>query len=333
MINAQKIDDLSENDRNRRDIIEQASQILSNKIWFELSKCREILERLNKNFIQIHRCYENSKETNDAFPFYLFLSGDTNTGKTTLAVKFMEYYKIVENEIKIIFSDDDIRYFELPIKITLKELLSVILEKFGIRIRGVALNNIDNELLINRIIKELNLRKVKFLIFDDIQNILKVNNEMLKEIFKVIDKILSNAPTRFIFIGNSKEIDFIKNYIKPKDYFIEMYIPPLKYNEEYLNLLYTLYKIYKNFLPNWDLIDNQGYINQNIAKYLFKLSMGRVGALIQTIRYAAVYALLQKKSNISVEDYEKVQPIKFVIKNGKILQKLRAETNKEDYIV
>jgi len=322
MIRAPTIDDLTEIDIKRRDRINYATRILTYKVWFEYEKALEIFDEFDVAYIQAYKYFENPQESSDIRPISLFLSGEINTGKTTLVVKYMSYCKQIAEIEGRNFSEDDIKYFETPVRVTFKRMFASILEEFGISIRGSALRGLHTDTLINMIIKELRIRKVKLLFLDEIQNLLKADLEDKDDIFNGFKKLTNQSQTRIILVGTPSSIDLFRDAKWVDERFRVIALPRWNFkSREWIDLLFAIYQAYKDFFPDWDLVKLDGKVNKEISIYLHEISGGRLGKLIQTIQYAAVHALLHNKTVITKTDYEAILPIKYYVKDGKILEK------------
>jgi len=322
MIRAPTIDDLTEIDIKRRDRINYATQILTYKVWFEYKKALEIFDEFDVAYIQAYGYFENPQESSDIRPISLFLSGEINTGKTTLVVKYMSYCKKIAEIEGRTFSEDDIKYFETPVRVTFKRMFASILEEFGIPIRGSALRGLHTDVLINMIIKELRIRKVKLLFLDEIQNLLKADLEDKDDIFNGFKKLTNQSQTRIILVGTPNSIDLFRDAKWVDERFKVIALPRWNFkSREWIDLLFAIYQAYKDFFPDWDLVKPDGKVNKEISMYLHEISGGRLGKLIQTIQYAAVHALLHNKTDITKANYEAILPIKYYVKDGKILEK------------
>ncbi|MHA1145790.1 MAG: TniB family NTP-binding protein [Candidatus Helarchaeota archaeon] len=323
MIKAPSIHDLTSHDHERRKRVEQATEILTYQAWFEYNRARQICDEIDVAFLQALQYHDNPDVNSEVRPLSLFISGEINTGKTTLVIKYMNYCKLIAKKEGIPFSRWDILYYETPVRVTLKRMFSAILETFGIEIHGSALRNTHTDVLIDRIIKELKSRKVRLLFIDEIQNLIKADLEDKKDIFNGFKKLTNQSQTRIILIGTPEAFELFHAADWVEERFRPLNLPAWEINEEYLDLLYSIYKAYGDFLPDWDLTNKDGKINPTIAKLLHKLSRGRLGKLIQIVRYGAVHALLQNRTNITEEDYKTVFHLTYEIMNGKIAVKNR----------
>ncbi|MHA1150870.1 MAG: hypothetical protein ACTSR8_21835 [Promethearchaeota archaeon] len=84
-----------------------------------------------------------------------------------------------------------------------------------------------------------------------------------------------------------------------------------------------------DFFPYWDLVDSNGKVNKAIGSYLYKLSEGRLGRLIQIVRYGGVNALLNGRENISREDYKSVFRVDFIEENGDLKRRPKQPNKKK----
>jgi hypothetical protein len=76
-----------------------------------------------------------------------------------------------------------------------------------------------------------------------------------------------------------------------------------------------------DFFPDWDIINEDGKIDEGRGTFLHTLSEGRLGKLIQTIKYGAVSALLNHRTNIIDEDYNTILNVNYSVKDGNIVTK------------
>lgn len=322
MIKAPKFDELTENDIMRRTRLNQAIQILNHNVWFEYKKALEIFDEFDVAYLQACKYYENPGENADIRPISLFLSGEINTGKTTLVVKYMNYCEQIAKREKGTYSENDVLYFDTPVHASFKYMFSYMLERLNINNQGKNIKEMHTDRLIDLIIKELRKRKVKVLFLDEIQNLVKITVDEKEDIFNGFKKLANQSQTRLILVGTPSSMDLFKDAKWVDERYRVLLLPKWDITKEYLDLLFSIHQAYEDFLPDWDLVDKAGMVNKDIALYLHNLSDGRLGKLIQTIRYAAVRALSQNRTNVTVEDYDYVQPIKYSVKDGKIIESL-----------
>jgi len=242
-----------------------------------------------------------------------------NIGKTALVTKYMNYCELIAKEEGREYSKFDIMYFETPVRVTFKQMFASLLgTKFGLPIKGSALRSIHTNTLIDNLVEELREHKVKLLFIDEIQNLLEADKEDKKAIFNGLKRLTNQSQTRMILVGTPSAIKLFQG----SDWVMERYrileLPKWKENKEYMDLLLSIYRAYGDFFPNWNLVDSNGKVNKAIGTYLYTLSEGRLGKLIQIVRYGGVNALLNGRENITREDYKSVFRVDFIEENGEI---------------
>ncbi|MFX1451898.1 MAG: TniB family NTP-binding protein [Promethearchaeota archaeon] len=327
-IKAPKITDLTKEDRYRRENAKYAVQILNYNIWFNYNIAKEFFKEFDVAYLQAYNYFQNPENNAEVRPLNFFLSGDMNTGKTTLVTKYINYCELIAKEEGREYSKYDIMYFETPVRVTFKQMFSSLLgTKFGLPIKGSALRNIHTNTLIDNIVEELRENKVKLLFIDEIQNLLEADLEDKKAIFNGLKKLTNQSQTRMILVGTPTAIKLFKG----SDWVMERYrilkLPRWKENKEYLDLLVAIYQAYGDFFPNWDLVDSNMKINKDVGHFLYELSEGRLGKLIQIIRYGGVNALLNGRKNITKEDYNSVFRVNYSVEDGDIKQKSKTNNN------
>jgi DNA replication protein DnaC len=319
-IRAPEIDEMTEADMHRRDRIEDAMMILVHNTWFDYERANKIFDELDRAYMQAYKYYENPNKYTDIRPISLFLTGEVNTGKTTLAVKYQHY---CENQAKrkgLVYSKDDIVIVDAPVGITFRGMFEYLLEEFNIEIH-LKMEKIHTNRLITMLIKELRKRKVKLLLIDDIQNMTSTSQKEKDEIFKGFRRIVNQSQTRLVLVGlpNAYKLFEDSNWVDER--FRALNLPKWNpYSTEYLDLLFTIHNAFRDFLPDWDLVSKEGTLNKDLALFLHEISDGRLGKLIQTIKQAAVHAITNQRTNILREDYEHVQTMHYILKDGRLEQ-------------
>jgi len=318
MINAPRINELTISDRERQDRVKYALQILNYNVWFEYSRALEIFDEFDVLYFQACHYLNDPQSNPEIRPLSLFISGEYNTGKTTLVIRYMNICELIAREEERPFSESDILYFETPVRVTLKRMFAAILTKFGKPIQGNALRTVHTDLLIDLIIDELKDRKVKLLIIDEIQRLLETKIEDKRDIFSGLKKLVNQTQTRLILVGTPNIYDLFKGAKWVEERFRALKLSPFEEDKEWLELLKTIYNAYKAFLPDWDLVRDDGKVNGEIGSFFYALSGGRIGTLIQIIRYGAVSALLHNRTNPTKTDYKAVFNIEYNVENGQI---------------
>jgi len=321
MIKAPSINELTENDKARRTRLEYAIQILQHNTWFEYQRALEIFDEFDIAYLQSCRYYENPGENSDIRQIFLMLNGEINTGKTTLVVKYMNYAEQMAILGKGKYGVNDIIYIETPVRVTFKRMFASLLERLSGSNQAKIIKDIHTDRLIDLIIKELRRKKIKILFIDEIQILVKTCLDDKEDIFNGFKKLANQSQTRIILIGSPPATELFKDarWIDERVRVLEL--PKWEINKEYLDLLFSIHLAYKDFLPDWDLVNKDGLVNEETAIYLHTLSDGRLGKLIQTIRTAAVHALSHNRTNITKADYDAAQTITYTIKDGKIIER------------
>ena len=317
-IRAPRIDDLTEEDLKRWERMNYAVQILTYNVWFEYKRALEIFDELDIAYLQACRYFENPEEFTDIRPISLFLVGKLNTGKTTLINKYRHYREKIAKIEGRHYSKNDIIIIDAPVGITFKGMFTALLAELGIDVDWK--KEIHTDRVINQLIQELRKRKVKLLFIDDIQNMVNVNQADKNDIFDGFRKIANLSQTRLILVGLPSAYALFANSNWVDERYRALVLPEWdSHSEEYIDLLYTIRTAYGDFLPDWDIVNEEGKINKEVALFLHSLSEGRLGKLIQTIQQAAVRALSLNRTNIEKEDYTAVQTMRYFIKDGQLM--------------
>lgn len=318
MIRAPRIDELTEEDLKRREKTNYAVQILNCNVWFEYNRALEIFDELDIAYLQACRYFENPNEFVDIRPISYFLVGKINTGKTTLINKYNHYARKIAKIEGRHFSENDIIIIDAPVGITFKGMFTNILAKLGVDIPWK--KEMPTDRVIEQLIQELRKRKVKLLFIDDIQNMVEISQADKNDIFDGFRKIANLSQTRLVLVGLPEAYALFCNSNWIDERYRALVLSEWDaHSKEYMDLLYSIRDAYGDFLQDWDLVNENGLMNRDIALFLHTLSGGRLGKLIQTIQQAAVHALLLNKTNITKEDYTAVQTIRYLIKDGQIM--------------
>lgn len=318
-IRAPRIDDLTDADLKRRERLNYAVQILTYNVWFEYKKALDIFDEFDIAYLQAYRYFENPEEYTDIRPISLFLVGKLNTGKTTLINKYRHYSEKIAKIDGRRYSKYDIIIAEAPVGITFNGMFTSLLANFSIDLPSK--KEIHTDRLIDQLIEELQKRKVKLLFIDDIQNMVKIDQADINDIFDGFRKIANLSQTRLILVGLPTAYKLFENSNWVDERYRALVLTEWdSYSKEYIDLLYTIRNAYGDFLPEWDIVNKDGKINKDVAMFLHSLSAGRLGKLIQTIQQAAVRALTCNRTNILKDDYTAVQTLRYFMKDGQIMK-------------
>jgi hypothetical protein len=270
----------------------------------------DIFDEFDIAYLQAYRYFENPEEYTDIRPISLFLVGKLNTGKTTLINKYRHYREKIAKIDGRRYSKYDIIIAEAPVGITFNGMFTSLLANFGIDLPSK--KEIHTDRLIDQLIEELQKRKVKVLFIDDIQNMVKIDQADINDIFDGFKKIANLSQTRLILAGHPTAYKLFENSNWVDERYRALVLPEWdSHSKEYIDLLYTIRTAYGDYLPEWDIVNKDGTINKEVAIFLHSLSAGRLGKLIQTIQQAAVRALTCNRTNILKEDYTAVQTLRF----------------------
>jgi len=280
----------------------------------------EIFDEFDVAYLQACKYYENPAENSDIRPIFLLLIGDINTGKTTLVVKFMNYCELIAKQEDEKYSENDVIYIETPVHASFKRMFASLLERLNGNNQAKLVKDIHTDRLIDLVIKELRRRKVKILFIDEIQILVKASLDDKEDILNGFKKLANQSQTRLILVGTPQATELFKGTRWVDERFRALVLPKWKVNEEYIDLLFSIYQAYVEYLPDWDLVNKQGMVNEITARHLHEMSDGRLGKLIQIIRTAAVHALSRNKTNITDEDYDASKTIAYSVKDGKIIE-------------
>ncbi len=320
---------------------EHAFEILNFKGWFGYRRATKIMGFMFNHFLDAETSQESDEEV-EIRPIGLIIVGDINSGKTTLATRFLtlcsqQWKKMEKNRLKA-WNDFNLLFYEINApQMTLKRMLAGILRKFGVNLDDKFINRSHRVTLINNLVFELQENNVKMLIIDELQNLLTSPKEEVGEIFIGLKALTNQTNTRFILLGTHDAIRVLRNTddsqrkagMKPwiDERFTILELPRWKMNEEYIDLLKTIYAVYSQALPEWDILCDSSQpsrkgkkiINPETAKLILELSEGRLGKILQIIKYAAVSTLLDNRKYITKDDYYQVFNIKYEVTNdGKI---------------
>lgn len=314
-IKAPLIDELTDSDRERRKQSEDAVQILTYNKWFEYERARDGIKEFDILYLQAVAGYNNPEISSEIRPLSIFLAGEINTGKTTLVTRYENVCEALAKEAGRSYTKYDILYYITPVRVTLKQMFAGILrEKFGITIQGGALKNIHTNTLIDRLTTELHEKKVKLLIIDEIQLLIRASKEDKRDIFEGLKKLVNQNKTRLILVGTMKAFELFQKADWVEERFRAFILPSWDEGKEYLDLLKSLYEEYVEFVLDWNLLLPNGKVNTKLGHFLHVFSGGRLGALIQAIRFGIVSALLHGRTCPTEYDYKQT----FYIKDGEI---------------
>ncbi|MFW9996002.1 MAG: TniB family NTP-binding protein [Candidatus Odinarchaeota archaeon] len=316
-IQAAGLDEITRDDINLITTDDDILEILEFQPWFDYELAKEI-------FIKLGRMYDEAIIDKEIRPLSYFICGDINSGKTTLVTRFRN---IMEKRHG--YKEDDVRYYEVPVRATLKRVFAGILTLFGEKITGNALRNVHTQDLVDMIIERLERNKVKVLFIDELQDLVVASPDDKKAIFTGFKKILNNCSTRLVLIGttNARDLLYLDEWIDERLVVID--IPLWEDGEPFRELLAKIYKAYKPFVPDWDLFEvKEGKIagyNYPVILLLLEISSGRLGKLLQIIRYVIIETIQKGQTNISVDDYQDIfnSNVKYEIKNGAIVKKVK----------
>jgi len=306
-IKAPQIGEVTSSDRERREQSEYAVQILTYNVWFDYEVARQIFKEFDILYLQACGAHNNPEISSEIRPLSVFLAGEINTGKTTLVTRYENVCEALAKEAGRPYTKYDILYYTTPVRVTLKQMFAGILEEnFNIEIRGSALRATHTNTLIARIIKELQEKKVKLLIIDEIQLLIGASQDDKQDIFEGFKKLTNQSQTRLILVGTMDTFELFQGAEWVEERFRALVLPSWEEDEEYLKLLKAIYDAYIDFVPNWDLVLPNGKVNGAIGHFLYEFTGGRLGALIQTIRFGIVNALQHGRTCPTEDDYKSV---------------------------
>lgn len=312
------IEDFDDEDISLVTIKDDIKEVINFQPWFNY----DFAEKTIKKLAILHNESVVDKELR---PLAYFVCGQINSGKTTLVTRFRSLMRKLGHE--------DIIYYSIPVRATLKKVFADILHKaFNKEIAGTALKNFHTQDILNRLIIEMEQNQTKVLIIDELQDLLVSSSEDKREIFKGFKHILNNCGTRLILVGTkkAKELMYIEDWIDDRLRLIELPdwgLKTTKKKREFAQLILQIYIAYQEFVPDWKLVtrgeNGKAIFNESEMKLLITLSKGRLGRLIQLIRYGIIEALLDNRKYVKFSDYHAVfnHGIKFEInRNGDIVR-------------
>ncbi|MHA2299232.1 MAG: TniB family NTP-binding protein [Candidatus Hodarchaeales archaeon] len=340
--NAPRMDRITDKVRERRNRVRLAVKLVDFPFWFDYRRADEVFILLDTAYVETERAQDPvNPSVADIRPLGLIIFGDINNGKTTLIAKYVHECKLLwkEEHLGEEWNELTIVYYEIAARATIKRVIAGILGKFGITIDDRALQTIKTDTLVNRLVDELKRNNVKLLIIDELQDLIVAPKEDISDIFIALKKITNQSKTRLVLVGTNDAIEVlkkaetvqVKGKMKPwiDERFRRAELPKWELNEELRDILYTVWESYHEILPDWNMFskkDNEKASADYAAIGLIhKLSNGRLGKMLQIIRYAAIRALIKNRTTIIEEDYLKVFNIKYVVKDGQIV--IEEETN------
>lgn len=338
VLNAPRKTEVTIRDIQQRNNVLYATQIFEYDAWFEYSTATKILNILDTMYLEAKQSYSNKKDgeqVNEVRSLGLLLFGKINSGKTTLCIRFQNRTKLLEINNGEIWSDYNIVYYEIDCRMSLKSFLSILLEKVGgLRVSNRALQNINTTTLIESITHELSVREIKILIIDEIQDLLSSHESEIQDIFIALKKIVNKSYTRVVLVGTPKAYDVLRKadetttvsnpWVDERFRVTELKLT----NEEFADLLFSLQNAYQNVLISWMpynqttgkwrsiIVDSKKTMPE--INYLFDLCEGKAGKLIQLIKYSAINALLDNRTDIQLSDYEDVFNYNYSLGSGQI---------------
>jgi archaellum biogenesis ATPase FlaH len=336
------MDRITDKVRERRNRVRLAVKLVDFPFWFDYRRADEVFILLDTAYVETERAQDPvNPSVADIRPLGLIIFGDINNGKTTLIAKYVHECKLLwkEEHLGEEWNELTIVYYEIAARATIKRVIAGILGKFGITIDDRALQTIKTDTLVNRLVDELKRNNVKLLIIDELQDLIVAPKEDISDIFIALKKITNQSKTRLVLVGTNDAIEVlkkaetvqVKGKMKPwiDERFRRAELPKWELNEELRDILYTVWESYHEILPDWNMFskkDNEKASADYAAIGLIhKLSNGRLGKMLQIIRYAAIRALIKNRTTIIEEDYLKVFNIKYVVKDGQIV--IEEETN------
>lgn len=301
---------------------EDILEILEFKPWFTYRKAEEIIAKLSI-------LYEEAVLDKEIRPLSYFISGEINNGKTALVTRFCN---IMEH--KKDYKKGDILYYTIPIRVTLKQVFTNILAQlFNKEIADSRLRSMHTQQIINMVIRELNKRRTKLLIIDEIQDLLVASSEDKKEIFKGFKQIMNMCRTRLVLVGtkDAEDLLYFDQNIDERMRVLEL--QTWRNNTEFGKMLKQIYQAYKPVIPDWDLVITNEYgknkFNKPIVTILLKFSQGRLGRLLQIIQYAIIEALLNNKTNVIEINYRNIfnNDVRYKIRDKMIVEEIKKRKN------
>ncbi|NMC04860.1 MAG: AAA family ATPase [Candidatus Lokiarchaeota archaeon] len=237
-IDAPLVTDVTDEEVETRKTIRSAMGILSKNIWFDYKKAKEIIREFEIAYIKACRYFENPQTSTDIRPISLFLTGDINTGKTSLVVK---YNNLCQQLAKIegkIYSKWEIIVKDTPVKATAEQMFLTLLDTLGVQVQYDNHSKPHLDVLIGLLIKELRKKEVKMLFLDDIQDINK-DPAQREYILTGLRKISNLSQTRLVLVGTPEAIEIFQDANWVDERFKPLVLPAWDYSKEYLDMLYT----------------------------------------------------------------------------------------------
>jgi len=220
--------------------------------------------------------------------------------------------------------DNSILYVEIPVRATLKKVFAIILTRLGKPVSSRYLRDFHTQDLVDLIITELENKKLRLLIIDELQDLLVASFEDKKDIFTGFKKILNACSTRLVLVGTNaaKDLLYLDEWIDER--LIIQEIPRLQDGSDFRNLLSQIYIAYKEIIPDWDLAqirpDGTIEFNYSLILLLLELCQGRLGKLVQNIRYSIIEALEHSRNSVIEQDYRDIfnNDVVFTIIDGNL---------------
>ncbi|MHA1672160.1 MAG: TniB family NTP-binding protein [Promethearchaeota archaeon] len=246
--------------------------------------------------------------------------GDSHSGKTTAVRQFIKAY--LENVPEA--RENDVFYFEIPIRAHLKGMMSQMGRQ--LKIPDISPNpkqGYPTYVLVEKVAAKLWKNQAKLVVIDEFQNLFYLSGENRAEILSGFNDLANKSHIPIILVGleGVDEILNVENYFADisslrstfSSRFSEFHFVPWKkpHDPMFVSLLKVIYK-------NCALTDASSspfYTHENIREWLMEVTGGLTGKIIHLIKWAVRYIIRQ---NLQEKITKKVlvQALKSIQANG-----------------
>lgn len=246
--------------------------------WITYPNAKEILDKLE--FL-----YKHPKKSR--MPCMLIV-GETNNGKTSIINKFLKEHPPYEAEESTI---TPILSVVTPETGSISDFFSKILQSLCVPYRNGDKVNKKRE-LIDHYFK---ICEIKMLIVDEIHNILVGAVSKQQAFMNSLKNLSTELQIPIVIVGISNALHATNTDPQINNRFKPVGLKKWQFDRNYLSLLASLEKILP--LKNASNL----YSNKELAEYIFDISEGYIGEIIELISTASIYSINNNLEKIDIK--------------------------------